>query len=75
MISSDLIDFFPVASGDGRPRSEFEREDGQTDSEKMAPACVFDVSGATSQSCKITRVIQMLMISRNHDHFEGSLLK
>ena len=47
---------FSVKSNGEGPRSKFEREDDQTNSEKMAQ--VRDVSGATSPSCKVTRAIQ-----------------
>ena len=58
VISSDLIDFFPVESNGEGPRSKLEWEDGRTDSEKMARVSVCDISGATSPSCKATQAIR-----------------
>ena len=56
VISSCLTDFSVESSGEG-PRSKFEQEDGQTDDEKVAHTSVCEVSGATGQSCKVTRAI------------------
>ena len=39
IISSDLIEFFPVQFDGERPRSQFEQEDGQKDSEKWFVMC------------------------------------
>ena len=54
--------FFFVESGGEGPRLKFEREDSQTDSEKMALASVCDVSGATLQSCTVTRAFWNALI-------------
>ena len=45
----DIFSTFVDSDGTG-PRSKFEQEAGQTDSEKMARLSVRDVSGPTSQS-------------------------
>ena len=57
IISSDLVDFFVESDGEG-PRSKSEREDSRTDSEKTARLSFCGVSGATSQSCKVTQAIR-----------------
>ena len=57
-LSAYLIDFFLVESNTEGPRLKFEVEDGRTDSEKMAHASLCDVTGATSQSCKVTQAIR-----------------
>ena len=58
IISSDLMDFVFVESDCERPRLKFKQEDGQTDGEKLARASVCDVSGAISQSCRVTWAIR-----------------
>ena len=53
IISSDMIEFFSVESDGEGPRSKFEREDGQTDAEKLARAAFVTSwchTGATSLS-------------------------
>ena len=62
IITSDLIDFFSLNSDGEGPRSKFEQEDGQTDSEKVAHASACDIIGATSPS---RERFEMFMISRN----------
>ena len=58
-VSTPTHKIFSVESDGEGPRSKFKQEDGQTESEKMARVGVCIVSGATSQSCKVTtRVIQ-----------------
>ena len=47
IISSDLIDFFFIESDSEGPRRK-----------KMSCAGIYDLTGATSQSCKVTREMQ-----------------
>ena len=57
LISSDLIDFFPLSpNGKGWGRKSNMKTVKQT--AKMAGASVCDVSGTTSPSCKVTRPVR-----------------
>ena len=60
IISSDLMDFFPLESNGEGLRSKLEWEDGQSyRRQKKRHVQAFEASdGATSPSCKVTRAIR-----------------